>query len=113
MAAFVEENKWQLADQTLYQKRFSELASELNQAKDEYSKFEASLQNRSARKHQIDQFIGTLSDQGILLKCFDEALWNVTIDEVLVKQSGKVVINLKTGQQIIKDSTISKLSADK
>lgn len=100
LADFVEDNKWQLSDQALYQKRFAELETVLNQTKVEFDNAEAAVQNRSSRKHLIDQFMKVLSEKHGLLCCFDEDLWSVTVDEVLVKQSGELVFMLKSGQQI-------------
>jgi hypothetical protein len=89
-----------LSDQAIYQKRFAELETALNQAEVESDNTQAAVQNRSGRKHMIDQFMDALSEKHGLLCCFDVDLWNVTVDEVLVKPSGELVCMLKSGQQI-------------
>lgn len=100
LAEYVEANKWQLIDQTEYQIKFSALENTLNQAKATFNQADADVQGRLATKNQIDQFISHLSEQNDLLSCFDETLWNITVDEVLVKPSGDLVFILKSGQQI-------------
>jgi hypothetical protein len=49
----------------------------------------------------VDQFIQNLSEHEDLLLAFDETLWNITVDEVLVKPSGELVFSLKSGQKIV------------
>lgn len=100
LADFVEANKWQLSDQTEYQKTYTALENAAKEAKAEFEQADNAVQERLARKNQIDQFISLLSEQEDLLPVFDETLWNVTLDEVLVKPSGDLVFMLKSGQQI-------------
>jgi uncharacterized protein YukE len=102
LADFVEANKWQLSDQTEYQKTYTALENAVKQAKAEFEQADNAVQERLTRKNQVDQFIQHLSEHEELLLNFDETLWNVTVDEVLVKPSGELVFSLKSGQQIIR-----------
>ncbi len=100
LAEYIETNKWQLNDQAEYQAKFELLEKALDHAKAAYYQADAAVQERMARKNQIDQFISTLSRQDELLSSFDETLWNITVEDVLVKQSGDLIFSLKSGQQI-------------
>jgi DNA invertase Pin-like site-specific DNA recombinase len=100
LADFVEANKWQLSDQTEYQKTYTALENAVKEAKAEFEQADNAVQERLARKNQIDQFIQTLSEHEDLLIDFDETLWNVTVNEVLIKPSGELIFMLKSGQQI-------------
>ena len=101
LADFVEANKWQISDQTEYQKTYTALEEAVKQANAEFEQADNAVQERLARKNQIDQFIQNLSEHEDLLLAFDETLWTVTVDEVLVKPSGELVFALKSGQKII------------
>ena len=102
LADYIEANKWQLIDQNEYEKNFCILEKTLAQAKAEFKQADAIVQERLARKKQIDQFMQLLAEQEEMLSCFDEALWNITVDEVLVKPSGELLLSLKSGQQIVR-----------
>lgn len=99
---YIEANKWQSIDQDEYEKNFHILEKDLEHAKAEFKLADAIVQERLARKNRIDQLINLLTKQEELLTCFDEALWNVTVDEVLIKPSGELIFSLKSGQQIIR-----------
>ena len=101
LADFVEANKWQLSDQTVYQKKYTAVENTVMEAKAVFEQADTAVQERLARKNQIDLFIQNLSEHDELLLTFDETLWNVTVDEVLVKPSGELVFSLKSGQKIV------------
>jgi len=102
LAEFVEKNKRHVADQVEYQKRFDELEATLDYTKGEFEKAEKELQDRTIRKHMIEHFMTGLTSKELILTDFDEELWNVTVDHVLVRPSGEIIFTLKTGQRITK-----------
>lgn len=71
---YMEENTWQIQDQTEYNRRFSELDTECKKAEEEIEAIQKEILAQSGRKEQIRRCLDELRECGDTLDEFDDDL---------------------------------------
>lgn len=72
-----------------------------NGAKARLDKVNRSIQQRNAKRLELEKFVRLLKKQDDLLTEFDEELWYAVIDRLVVKSSIEVIFIFKDGSEVL------------
>ena len=88
----VAENARKSQDQEEYQKKYNELVTRYETAKNRYDELVYTIEQKKAQSEKIQQFIGALKSQDGFITEFDEALWSTMVDFITVGKEDCIVI---------------------
>ena len=80
-----------LIDQAEYDDRYAELLAQSRAIEEQIAEIGEQLEQRKARKREMDAYYRVLKATGPIVE-FDEELWNVAVESVLVHEDGKLQI---------------------
>jgi len=80
-----------MIEQREYDDRYAELLAQSQVLEEQIVRIGEQCEQRRARKHELDAFYKVLKSTGPILE-FDEELWNVAVESVLVHEDGKLQI---------------------
>ena len=87
-------------DQMVYYKNYAELEEKYNKLKDEYDVILEHKENRILKAREIDLFIHNLQKLKQDVLEFDEGLWNLLIENVIVHRDKSMAFRFKSGIEI-------------
>lgn len=96
----VERNARVAQDQDDYQKQYDEIINRYNTMKVEYEQLCERIKKRQARYEQLGHFVEELKRRENLLTEFDQSLWCVLVDKMVVKSKEDVTVIFKDGTKI-------------
>lgn len=98
----VEENAQIALNQREYLNRYNSYVADYEKLKRKISTLEDEKQKRKEKAIYIGGFIFEISELGHAITEFDEQLWMMVIDSVIVHQHGKMVFKFRNGVEIEK-----------
>lgn len=96
----VNENAYNALDQAEYDEHYNPLVQQYKILKKEIEEINDKKIERRTRSESIDEFIELLNNKDILLSEFDEELWNVTIEKVIVHSAHYITFEFKDGMKL-------------
>ena len=96
----VERNARVAQDQEKYQKQYDELINRYDAMKEEYRQLCERIEKRQTRYEQLGQFVQDLKGRESLLTEFDQSLWCVLVDKMVVKDKENVTVVFQDGTEI-------------
>ena len=91
MRELVEDYARAFIDQTAYDDQYAELLAQSLLLEDQITQAGEQREQRKARKRELDAFYKVLKATGPLVE-FDEELWNVAVEKIIVQADGKLQI---------------------
>jgi DNA invertase Pin-like site-specific DNA recombinase len=95
--------------QAEYDDRYAELLAQSRMLEERITEIGEQREQRKARKRELDAFYRVLRATGPIIE-FDEELWNVAVESVIVSASGEVLFSLQTARR---DALIKHNSGEK
>jgi len=80
-----------LIGQTEYDDRYAELLAQSRALEERIAEIGEQREQRKARKRELDAFYRLLKERGPIME-FDEELWNVAVEKIIVQADGKLQI---------------------
>lgn len=96
----VERNARVAQDQEKYQKQYDELINRYDAMKEEYRQLCDRIEKRQTRYEQLGQFVQELKGRENLLTEFDQPLWCLLVDKIVVKNKEDITVVFKDGTEI-------------
>lgn len=96
----VEENAHSALDQAEYEERYKALAERYESIKKGLEEINEKRLERSAKRESIAAFMRELEHREGLVAEFDEELWNVTIEKVVVHSEYEITFVFKDGMEL-------------
>jgi exonuclease VII large subunit len=93
----VRENASAALDQEEYTRRYDALKQRYDTAISRLNEVEAQRLERTAKHAEITRFLKTLVKGGDIVTEFDEELWYITVESVVVHVDGKITVNFRDG----------------
>lgn len=97
--ACIEENAHVALDQKAYEKRYSRLSKEFEDAKNRYDGITEQIEKRQARNEQLERFVQRLREQN-MVKGFDKELWCSLVDFITVYSKNDIRVTFQDGTGI-------------
>ena len=96
----VEENAFTVLNQQEYQKRYNGYVSEYKKLESKISDLEKEKTERKQKEVLIGAFMFEVSEYGKAIEEFDEQLWMMVIDCVIVYPDGRLGFKFRNGVEI-------------
>ena len=96
----VEENSHTALNQAEYEERYNALAERYETIKKGIVEINDRGLEKSAKRESIEGFIRILGKKNTLVDEFDEELWNVVIEKVVVRSENEVIFVFKDGMEL-------------
>ena len=96
----VEQNARVAQNQEEYQKQYDDIIGRYDAMKIEYEQLCEKIENRQDRNEQLGRFIQELKGRDSLLTEFDQSLWCVLVDKMVVKDKENVTVVFQDGTEI-------------
>lgn len=96
----VERNARVAQNQEEYQKQYDDIISRYDAMKIEYEQLCEKIENRQNRNEQLGRFIQELKGRKNLLTEFDQPLWCLLVDKIVVKNKEDITVVFKDGTEI-------------
>jgi hypothetical protein len=96
----VEENARTPLDQADYNARYAALLARFKAAETRLAELDAERSQRRMKQANITRFLQILKQQENLVAEFDEELWYITVDKVLVHADGRLSIIFRDGAAV-------------
>ena len=90
MRSLIYENSRKVMNQDEYNKKYDSYTEKYEKIKSELSKLEDKKQDLKVRMDKIRMFVDNLKNHSKVIYEFDERLWYVLVDKVVVYEDGKV-----------------------
>lgn len=95
----IDENAHSPISQEEYQAKYEGLVQRYDCIKESIAAFEKNREERVIKQNLLENFIRELNKQEGILTEFDEALWTVLVNEIVVYKE-RLVFNFKAGTEI-------------
>lgn len=92
--------KWGTRKRFDYQKRYDEMVSRYDDAKEKYDKTIQAIQSKHAQAERLDAFVKTLASRDEALAEFDEGVWGTLVEHMTVYGKGDIGVTFKDGTEI-------------
>jgi len=96
----VQENAATAQDQTEYRQRFDGLVARYEIARARLAEIETQRVERIAKRTNITRFLQSLVKYGDMVTEFDEELWYITTDSIMVCGDGRLVVKFRDGSEV-------------
>lgn len=93
----IEENAYTALNQDDYRQRYEAYAARYDTARNRLVELDAERLERIAKRANITRFMETLKQYDSLITAFDEELWYITVENVKVYGSKRLVFTFKNG----------------
>ncbi len=90
MKSLIYENSRKVMNQDEYNKKYDSYTEKYEKIKSELSKSEDKKQNLKVRTDKIKIFIDNLKNHNEVMSVFDEKLWYVMVDKVVVRKEENI-----------------------
>ena len=90
MKSLIYENSRKVMNQDEYNKKYDSYTEKYEKIKSELSKLEDKKQDLKVRRDKINIFIEDLKSNDKLIDEFDEKLWYVMVDKIVVHEDGNI-----------------------
>ena len=100
MQAFIRENAAHAQDQKLYDKKFVEYEEKSKVASDELHKLREKKAEQISRKELLDGMIREIEENDLTVTEFDEKLWRLMVESVVVDENGKMTFKFRNEMEI-------------
>ena len=97
MQAFIKENA---QDQKLYSQRFAEYEKQMNEVESNLQSLQHKKAERLSRKELLLGMIAELEKTDMMIHEFDEKLWRLMVEKVVVGTEGELTFTLRNGMEI-------------
>jgi hypothetical protein len=87
-----------LIEQTEYDDRYSKLLARSRAIEERIAQIREQREQRKARKRELGAFYKALKDMGPIME-FDEELWNMAVENVVIQKDAAITIRLKIKRQ--------------
>jgi DNA mismatch repair ATPase MutS len=98
----IADNAIQAIDQEVYQQGYDRLASRYDGVKSRLKQLSEQREQRKAKRIEIDKFMATLRQQERFIDDFDEELFAISVERIVVCGNGGVRVVFRDGQCIRK-----------
>lgn len=96
----IDQNSVLAQNQEEYKANFERINSHRLILEDEIRSLERSLNNACSEREQINQFFKKLKKENMVIKSFDEELWNTLIRSITITPDGVFALLFKDGTKI-------------
>ena len=99
----VERNAYVALNQEEYESKYNELVNKYEEVKNSIEEVEKKIFDQKIKFENIKEFIGRLEEQKGIITEFDEKLWNVTIDKVIVDLKSSIKFYFIDGTNVLRE----------
>ncbi|MBF0746612.1 recombinase family protein [Gemella sp. 19428wG2_WT2a] len=96
----IKENSKKIQNQDLYKERYNKLVNKYKKLEEYHKKKQSQCIKQEERKIEIKLFIEKLKMQDKLLEVFDEQLFNILVEKLVIHREKRIEVHFKTGQVI-------------
>ena len=107
MRQMVHENASGIQDQNEYQLRYNAIVERYDKAKAKLDEVLQTVENRNAKRVELERFVRILNERDTLLTEFDVGLWNSVIEKLIVHSATEVTVVYKAGSKVKWERRIS------
>lgn len=100
MQAFIKDNAENAQDQKLYRLRFAEYEKQMNEVESNLQSLQNKKAERLSRKELLVGMITELEKSDLMIYEFDEKLWRLMVEKLVVGVDGKLTFTLRNGMEI-------------
>ena len=100
MQAFIKDNAENAQDQKLYRQRFAEYEKQMNDVESNLQSLQHKKAERLSRKELLLGMISELEKTDMMIHEFDEKLWRLMVEKVVVGVDGELKFTLRNGMEI-------------
>ena len=100
MQAFIKENAENAQDQKLYSQRFAEYEKQMNEVESNLQSLQHKKAERLSWKELLLGMIAELEKTDMMIHEFDEKLWRLMVEKVVVGIEGELTFTLRNGMEI-------------
>ena len=87
-----------LIEQAEHDDRYAEILARSRVIEEQISQIEEQRERRKARKRELGAFNKALKEMGPIME-FDEELWNMAVENVVIQKDAAITIRLKIKRQ--------------
>jgi DNA invertase Pin-like site-specific DNA recombinase len=96
----ISQNARTTIDQAEYVKKYNSLVEKHNNLQKTMQNLLRDIDKKKAKRNLMKAFLKTLKEQEKILTEFDEKIWSSTLNDVEVKNDGKLVFHFKDGREL-------------
>ena len=100
MQQFIRENAMQPQGGDFYNTKLAEYEKQRAKGETWPKDLQSQKAARLSRKELLDGLVNTLEENGILIDKFDERLWRLMVEKVVVGIEGELTFTLRNGMEI-------------
>ena len=100
MQEFIKENAMKPQDEDFYKKKMAVYNEQKSKVEAHLSELQSQKAARLSRKELLDGLIRSMEESGAIVTGFDENLWRLMVDKVVVGTDGKLTFTLRNGTEI-------------
>ena len=100
MQQFIRENAMHPQGEDFYDTKLAEYEKQRAKGETWPKDLQSQKAARLSRKELLDGLVNTLEENGILIDKFDERLWRLMVEKVVVGIEGELTFTLRNGMEI-------------
>ena len=100
MQNFIKKNAMQPQSEDFYKKKMTEYEKQKSDGEQVLKTLQNKKVARLSRKELLEGLVHTLEENEILIDRYDEKLWRLMIEKVVVGTDGKLIFTLQNGMEI-------------
>ena len=100
MQQFIRENAMQPQGEDFYDTKLAEYEKQRAEGETRLKDLQSQKAARLSRKELLDGLVKALEESGILIDKFDERLWRLMVEKVVVGIEGELTFTLRNGMEI-------------
>lgn len=100
MQEFIKENAMHPQSANFYSKRLAEYDAQKSEVEARMNELHSQKAARLSRKELLDGLIRSMEESGVIVTEFDENLWRLMVEKVVVGTDGKLTFTLRNGMEI-------------
>lgn len=100
MQTFIKENAMHPQSADFYNQKMAKYDEQKSKGESHLKDLQSKKASRLSRKELLDGLIRTLGESDILVDTFDEKLWRLMVEKVVVDTDGKLTFTLRNGMEI-------------
>lgn len=100
MQEFIKENAMHPQDEDFYSNRLAEYDMQKSEAEKRLNELQSQKAARLSRKELLDGLIRSMEESDEIVTGFDENLWRLMVEKVVVGTDGKLTFTLRNGTEV-------------
>lgn len=100
MQSFIKENAMHPQSEDFYKKKMTEYEKQKSDGEQVLKTLQSKKVARLSRKELLEGLVHTLEENEILIDRFDEKLWRMMVEKVVVRTDGKLTFTLRNDMEI-------------